>query len=321
MIGKAMTWALATALAVSVSSGVSRADFSKFAGNVEDEQEAQKKRKEEGSKAPQPKPKAQSSSATKNRADTFSITMTKPPPKAREFPKGSAEADYAAIYRAYLARNEAAVNVDAVAVDFYEAFGIPAGKIGGSKQSSDCSAYSKRWSAAKSDTALRTELVEEARVFFQRERRNAKDAPKTVKVRMRTKGVLGQYDRTAKAFPVEVEPFSATIRAPKSICQVKDHATNGRKLVPQGRFEAAIQGGNADRITMLPMPKAEADAYLRSHPKRDVDIIVSAKVGPIEVRGGKIQPAPVRLMGAKAIDSKTGRTLAAYEKDAFAGGQ
>ena len=36
---------------------------------------------------------------------------------------------------------------------------------------------------------------------------------------LNTKGTLGQYDRDAKAFPVEVEPVNPLLRAPKSICQ------------------------------------------------------------------------------------------------------
>jgi len=313
---KAILASLAALLIFPAFAAISHADFSSFVNNVKKDQKEQKEQKEKAKAAPQPKPKPQK----KTKSSGFSMTMTKPAPKATgEFPRGSAEADYAAIYRAYLASNYNAVNVDAVAVDYYEVFAVPPGKIGGNSPSAECRAYSKQWKAAKSNSTTRGQLTNEARVTFQPGLRKARSAPKTVKIKMQTTGTLGPYDRNAKAFPVKVRSVRPYLRAPRSICQATDHATKGRSLAPRGTFKVDIQGGNADRITTLPMSQARADAYLRSHPKRDVDFVVQAEVGPIHALNGQLQPAPVRFTSAKAVDPKNGRTVGNYTSRAFSG--
>ncbi|MBW2375505.1 MAG: DUF4852 domain-containing protein [Deltaproteobacteria bacterium] len=305
---------LAALLILPAFAAISRADFGNFVSNVKSEQKAQKEQKEKAKAAPKPKPQK------RTKTDGFSIGMTKPVAKATgEFPRGSAEADYAAIYRAYLASNYNAVNVDAVAVDYYEVFAVPHGKIGSNSASAECRAYANQWKAAKSNSATNVQLTNEARVTFQQGLRKARTAPKTVQVQMKTTGTLGQYDRDAKTFPVKVRAVRPYLRAPRSICQATDHATKGRSLAPRGTFKADIQGGNADRIATLPMSQSRADAYLKSHPKRDVDLIVQAEVGPIHALNGKLQPAPVRFASAQAVDPKSGRTVGTYTSAAFSG--
>lgn len=234
----------------------------------------------------------------------------------------------AKLFKLYMASQGDILNVPVVANTYYYKFEIPPGTGTNNynyKASEECTAYQQKWQ--KADEFERVDLIKSQAATFGAALQKAKSWPKSATYTIIGTGTLGNYDMKAEKFPLTIrldqflpqnqifEPGECRI---PHLPNQNNELNKGRHLLPSFRFESV----DVSDISDLAMSRDRAKSYLNAHkvdhkgnpdpnaqPDRSVKFEAQAEFGPITIKGGLLQPVPVRVLSAKVIDRLTGETL------------
>ena len=238
--------------------------------------------------------------------------------------------DHLTLFKLYMAANADVLEKDDQAAwEYYLLFKIPAGPQGGISQ--QCTALNMQLQ----NEITAQKLLNEARTEFKKTLAQTSDWPTTAVVRITSRASLNPYDAATGSFPVVpmgallMLPPNATVQVPrdparqlgtdftgpvKAWCPAMMRAA-GTIIMPP-RFALDITGN--EPLQSVPMSASAAEAYLTSHPNRDVRLEAIVEVGSASIRASQSQyiqgsiPIAARVLHLRAVDPASGQTIHQY---------
>ena len=241
----------------------------------------------------------------------------------------TAPPDHLTLFKLYMAANADVLDKDDQAAwEYYLLFKVPTSTQGPPSQ--QCTAL---------NTQLRNEitaqnLLNAARAEFKSALAQTKDWPRTAVFRVAARGSLNPYEAATGSFPVLpmgplfMSPPNVLLKVPRDAGSQSDIGLPGpakgwcHAIMRAGsislppHFALDITGNEAFRS--VPMSASAAEAYLNSHPNRDVQFEVIIEVGPAAISPSRSQyaqgsiPIAARVIQARAVDPASGQPIHQY---------
>ena len=234
--------------------------------------------------------------------------------------------DHLTLFKLYMAANADVLDKDDQAAwEYYLLFKVPPSTQG--PMSQQCTALNMQLQ----NEITAQNLLNMARAEFKSALAQTKDWPKTARFRLMARASLNPYDAAAGSFPVlPMGPLLASssstpLKVPRDSASQSDTGFRGPaqswcpaimragtfSLPPQ--FALDITGNEA--LRSVPMSASAAEAYLNSHPNRDVQFEAIVEVGPATMNPSRSQwaiPVTARVIQARAVDPRSGQTIHQY---------